>query len=471
MNNDSNNPVSKIAKELIKKKTLAILASVFVSLLPFLLGFIVTMIFASLILLPLAGLFGDDIDFFNEKSGGMTKEEQAFKEKLDERITYWNDRSVEVDPSLALAIILYEAEFGYDEECDPTETEDCFSDTRNYKKLIKEIPEVIDNMVESVEIYSCKSEIIEKETICEKDTEGNLVDPSTCEVVTKEPTYGEKKVCGKDLASCSNMCVGEFLTEKETVYQIKTEEDYIKWLKEEFLPDKLKSLDIDIPVDSIAKEELFNQVTIEMISARSTVNEDSSLIQFLGNNLRSFGTAGPIDPDVLAQLVSPMGSQNCKQTACFGVYGINNPVRHNGVDIGNNGGNPKLYSIYSGKVVSITKGSGNCKPNFDASPICGTNCVATIILIEHDVMANGITHKLYSRYVHLNSIAPGITVGSDIAIGQEIGVMGNTGCSSAAHLHFEMWNSERKRHNPEELLVKTACVTISNCEKARELHL
>ena len=62
------------------------------------------------------------------------------------------------------------------------------------KKLIKEIPEVIDNMVESVEIYSCKSEIIEKETICEKDTEGNLVDPSTCEVVTKEPTYGEKKV-------------------------------------------------------------------------------------------------------------------------------------------------------------------------------------------------------------------------------------------------------------------------------------
>jgi murein DD-endopeptidase MepM/ murein hydrolase activator NlpD len=61
------------------------------------------------------------------------------------------------------------------------------------------------------------------------------------------------------------------------------------------------------------------------------------------------------------------------------------------------------------------------------------------VWIEHD---NG----LISRYVHLDTIAPGVQVGTAVTQGQLIGTVGNSGSPSSlesvdadVHLHFELW--------------------------------
>ena len=46
--------------------------------------------------------------------------------------------------------------------------------------------------------------------------------------------------------------------------------------------------------------------------------------------------------------------------------------------------------------------------------------------------------KTYFFYAHLDSFAPGITVGSTVRAGQIIGYMGSTGNSGVTHLHFEV---------------------------------
>jgi murein DD-endopeptidase MepM/ murein hydrolase activator NlpD len=46
--------------------------------------------------------------------------------------------------------------------------------------------------------------------------------------------------------------------------------------------------------------------------------------------------------------------------------------------------------------------------------------------------------KTYFFYAHLDSFAPGITVGSTVRAGQIIGYMGSTGNAGVSHLHFEV---------------------------------
>ena len=46
--------------------------------------------------------------------------------------------------------------------------------------------------------------------------------------------------------------------------------------------------------------------------------------------------------------------------------------------------------------------------------------------------------QTYFFYAHLDSFAPGITVGSTVRAGQIIGYMGSTGNSGVSHLHFEV---------------------------------
>jgi len=95
---------------------------------------------------------------------------------------------------------------------------------------------------------------------------------------------------------------------------------------------------------------------------------------------------------------------------------FNSMQMHHGVDYVATTGTP-VYASGDGKVVRIEtndtrSGYGN------------------LVVIDHGV--NGLT----SCYAHLNSI--GVSLAQSVKRGQEIGKVGNTGLSTAPHLHFEI---------------------------------
>lgn len=93
---------------------------------------------------------------------------------------------------------------------------------------------------------------------------------------------------------------------------------------------------------------------------------------------------------------------------------------HKGVDIGavraGVSGDP-VYAAYDGKVVIAHRQSE------------GYSTAGNYVMIYH---GNG----LYTRYLHLDSL--NVSVGDQVTKGQKLGVMGNTGNSFGAHLHFDV---------------------------------
>ncbi|WP_340587503.1 peptidoglycan DD-metalloendopeptidase family protein, partial [Erythrobacter alti] len=90
-----------------------------------------------------------------------------------------------------------------------------------------------------------------------------------------------------------------------------------------------------------------------------------------------------------------------------------------------------VFAIGNGTVIAIVGDQGGSTTGF-----------GNYIILRHDLpepeVINGITvTHVHSLYAHLDSVA-GLSVGQDVAIGQQIGSLGSSGASSLAHLHFEI---------------------------------
>ena len=83
-----------------------------------------------------------------------------------------------------------------------------------------------------------------------------------------------------------------------------------------------------------------------------------------------------------------------------------------------------IVATADGVVVKMNSGCGGQG--------CG-NSYGNWVFLKH-TLTDGST--LYSFYAHMAEIAPAVSVGACIKTGQKVGVIGNTGLASAAHLHF-----------------------------------
>ena len=134
------------------------------------------------------------------------------------------------------------------------------------------------------------------------------------------------------------------------------------------------------------------------------------------------GLMSPVDN---VRITSPTGLRKANLSS---YYQHNGTEVHTGLDFGGNTGDA-IKSTASGKVV---KASGNGKSN---------QGLGNYITIEHEL--NG--EKFYSRYAHLNAVK--VAVGDSVGAGQVIGELGNTGNSTGAHLHLEVYKQgEGKKH-------------------------
>ena len=143
-------------------------------------------------------------------------------------------------------------------------------------------------------------------------------------------------------------------------------------------------------------------------------SEITTSINIKGNNVE-FRSGTPVPTSV----TSPYGQR-------YGSF-------HHGVDIAA-GGDIYLIAMADGVVskISANRDTGyNNKPN--ASLQCSSHDGLVYIYIKHD---NGIE----TRYLHVRekSIPSYLKEGSKVYQGQVIGMMGNTGCSTGQHLHYEL---------------------------------
>lgn len=110
--------------------------------------------------------------------------------------------------------------------------------------------------------------------------------------------------------------------------------------------------------------------------------------------------------------------------------GCGNPRTHDGIDISNNGGTP-VVAAYAGTVTTNAYSSG----------------YGNFMVISHP---GGYT----TLYAHMAARGL-VSEGQPVSTGQQIGVVGNTGNSTGAHLHFEL------RHNGDKFVANQgyACNT------------
>lgn len=71
------------------------------------------------------------------------------------------------------------------------------------------------------------------------------------------------------------------------------------------------------------------------------------------------------------------------------------------------------------------------------------------VVIAHDINEDG-KFEYYSLYGHLNRVD--VEVGDKVSAGEQIGLLGSTGNSTGAHLHFEIWDEEKRKIDPAPVL-------------------
>lgn len=111
---------------------------------------------------------------------------------------------------------------------------------------------------------------------------------------------------------------------------------------------------------------------------------------------------------------------------------------HNGVDIVAEGRALDMIVAHSGGKVIFCQTGQRYNPGSSGNASYG-NCVK----ILHD---NG----MFTLYAHLADVR--VSYGQYVKQGQDLGMMGCTGNSYGAHLHFEVWNNKNIRINPEQYL-------------------
>ncbi|WP_404473595.1 FG-GAP-like repeat-containing protein [Microbacterium aerolatum] len=134
---------------------------------------------------------------------------------------------------------------------------------------------------------------------------------------------------------------------------------------------------------------------------------------FVGTIAPSLTTAAPATAATDGQMIIPASG---RIESRVGDGCRSNYRNHDGIDISGQGGTP-IVAAYDGVIKTRASNSG----------------YGYYVDIEH-------TGGYVTRYAHM-AAQGSVAIGSRVTRGQQIGVVGNTGASTGAHLHFEVWRN------------------------------
>ncbi|MDO5569135.1 MAG: peptidoglycan DD-metalloendopeptidase family protein [bacterium] len=130
---------------------------------------------------------------------------------------------------------------------------------------------------------------------------------------------------------------------------------------------------------------------------------------------------------------------------------------HKGIDLVIGGGDTIVFNAMAGRVIRVNQYNGTCtySPSLGTCGNCGNTetgdnmSMGNAIIVETTGQFAG--YKIY--YMHLDQISARIldawSKGEEyqIATGEEIGIIGTTGCSTGVHLHFQIVDASDKLVN------------------------
>ena len=203
----------------------------------------------------------------------------------------------------------------------------------------------------------------------------------------------------------------------------------------EKLTDELEAEQEKINADTAAIRETMPSVEEQLKSARENLayyknlgcglNEDIYACQFRIEQANNSSSGGYVPS--AAGFYRPMDSGYVTQNWMN--------AGHLGIDLSNSDKTIEVHPVATGTVFKIyydNCSSSNCS--------YGCNGRAKVVKIRHNVN----DRYIYSTYAHLSSFG-NIKEGQVVTPDTVIGRMGNTGCSTGAHLHLELttcdWNA------------------------------
>ena len=152
------------------------------------------------------------------------------------------------------------------------------------------------------------------------------------------------------------------------------------------------------------------------------------------NQLPLDGWTNPILHDV--RVTSPWGRERGGER------------RHKGIDLG-----ASVAGTIGDPVVSAAEGK--------VFQIIDNNTCGKGVFIEHPttISITGAS-RVATRYCHLDTVT--VEYNQNVAIGQQIGTLGNTGRSQAAHLHYEVYDGDQENLKEVTKTWSTGWGTLSN---------
>lgn len=137
--------------------------------------------------------------------------------------------------------------------------------------------------------------------------------------------------------------------------------------------------------------------------------------------------------NVMCHMVDPIKNYYVTAQVCDNRSG----TYHKGIDL-TTSGDGKLYAAFEGEVIAVTNNDKNCSPasgSLACSPITCSSSRGISVTIK---ITNPYFEGYTMHYLHMSSRA--VEVGDKVIAGQYIGKIGNTGCSTGQHLHFQINN-------------------------------
>lgn len=208
-----------------------------------------------------------------------------------------------------------------------------------------------------------------------------------------------------------NFQLNELQERDRSIYRAVFEADPIQF-KPRVTPDKYKL------AEGFAEAELINEMT-------KKVEELAQLVAVQKKSFEELNKLAENKAEFLASIpaIQPVTNKDLKRIASGYGYRIHPIYKttkfHSGVDFTAPTRSP-VYATGNGRV-SFVKYEGRGYGN-------------------HVIIAHGFGYK--SLYGHLSSIE--VFEGQQVKRGELLGYVGNTGLSTAPHLHYEVWKGERK---------------------------